>query len=61
MYVDELLDMLAISEPTFNVQICRARKDLVRAKVFGATDLIERQPAVRRLRLGVEKLEISTT
>jgi hypothetical protein len=61
MYVDNLLDMLAISEPAFNVQICRARKDLVRAKVLGATDLVERQPLARRLRLGVEKLEISST
>jgi pSer/pThr/pTyr-binding forkhead associated (FHA) protein len=59
MYVEELLDMLALPEPGLNVQICRARKDLVRAKVLGATDLIERQPMVRRLRLGVEKLEIS--
>lgn len=59
MYVDELLDELAIPEPSLNVHICRARKDLVRAKVLGATDLIERQPAARRLRLGVEKLEIA--
>lgn len=60
MSVDELLDTLRIEESHLNVYICRARKDLVRAKVHGATDLIERQPASRQLRLGVEKLEIST-
>lgn len=59
MTVDELMDMLALPETSLNVHICRARKDLVRAKVAGATDVIERQPAARRLRLGVEKLEIA--
>jgi hypothetical protein len=59
LYVDELLDTLAIQETNLNVYICRARKDFVCAKVHGATDIIERDPQTRRLRLGVEKLEIS--
>jgi hypothetical protein len=60
MHVDDLLDMLRTSETTLNVSICRARKDLARAEVFGATELIERHPATRRLRLGVQNLEIVT-
>lgn len=59
MYVDDLIEQLALPETGLNVHICRARKDLVRAKVVGAADVIERQPAARRLRLGVEKLEIA--
>jgi hypothetical protein len=60
MHADDLADMLAVSESNLNVYICRARKDFVRAKVHGATDVIERQPTARQLRLGVEKLEITT-
>jgi hypothetical protein len=52
--------MLGTNETTLNVAICRARKDLARAEVFNATELIERQPATRRLRLGVHNVEILT-
>jgi hypothetical protein len=60
VYVPDLLDMLGTNETTLNVAICRARKDLARAEVFNATELIERQPATRRLRLGVHNVEILT-
>lgn len=60
MYVEELVETLELHEPTLNVYICRARKDLARAKVHGATDLIERQPTERRLRLGLDKVEITS-
>jgi hypothetical protein len=58
VYVPDLLDMLKTSETGLNVAICRARKDLARSEVLGATDLIERQPGTRRLRLGVQNIEI---
>jgi pSer/pThr/pTyr-binding forkhead associated (FHA) protein len=58
VYVPDLLDMLQTSDTALNVAICRARRDLARAEVFGATELIERQPATRRLRLGVQNVEI---
>jgi hypothetical protein len=60
VHVSDLLDMLKTNENTLNVAICRARKDLARAEVLGATDLIERHPATRRLRLGVRNIEILT-
>jgi hypothetical protein len=60
VYGPDLLDMLKTNETTLNVAICRARKDLARADVFGAAELIERQPATRRLRLGVTNIEILT-
>lgn len=60
VYVPELIDMLKTSETSLNVAICRARRDLARAEVLGATELIERQPATRRLRLGVPSIEILT-
>jgi hypothetical protein len=56
-----LLEALQISETTFNVHIGRARKDLARAGVVGAADLIERQAMPRRLRLGVRRVEIVQT
>jgi hypothetical protein len=58
VYVSDLLDMLKTNENTLNVAICRARKDLARAEVLGATDLVERHPVTRRLRLGVRNIEI---
>jgi pSer/pThr/pTyr-binding forkhead associated (FHA) protein len=58
VHVSDLLDMLKTSESTLNVAICRARKDLARAEVLGATELIERHPVTRRLRLGVGNIEI---
>jgi hypothetical protein len=54
----DLLDIHDMSEPTFNVYVGRARKDLAQAGVQRAMDLIERQPAPRRLRLGVRNVEI---
>jgi hypothetical protein len=54
----DLLDILDMSEPTFNVHVGRARKDLAQMGVQRAVDLIERQPAPRRLRLGVRNVEI---
>jgi FHA domain len=59
--VTELLEMLHLSEPTFNTHIARARKDLAQAGVLDATDLVERQPMPRRVRLGVRKVEIVQT
>jgi hypothetical protein len=56
-----LLEVLQMSESTFNVHVARARKDLARAGVVGATDLVERQPTPRRLRLGVRTVEIVQT
>jgi hypothetical protein len=53
--------MLHLSEPTFNTHIARARKDLAQAGVLDATDLVERQPMLRRVRLGVRKVEIVQT
>ena len=53
-----LLEALQMSEPTFNVHIARARKDLARVGVVGAADPIERQPMPRRLRPGVRRVEI---
>ncbi|HWN67079.1 MAG TPA: FHA domain-containing protein [Haliangium sp.] len=58
MPVDALLRMLDMSEPTANVYICRARKDLARAGVVRAADLVERQATPRRMRLGVRQIEI---
>jgi hypothetical protein len=58
MLVDDLLTLLDMSETTANVYICRARKDLARAGVLRATDLVERQPTPRRIRLGVRKVEL---
>lgn len=60
IHVPALVDMLKISETALNVAICRARKDLARAEVYGAAELIERQPTTRRLRLGVQDIEIFT-
>jgi pSer/pThr/pTyr-binding forkhead associated (FHA) protein len=59
--VTELLEMLHMNEPTFNVHIARARKDLALAGVIGAAALIERLPMPRRVRLGVRKVEIVQT
>lgn len=58
VYAPDLAEMLKSSEINLNVAICRARKDLARASVFGAADVIERQGAGRRLRLGLNKIEI---
>jgi pSer/pThr/pTyr-binding forkhead associated (FHA) protein len=58
VYVPDLFEMLKSNETNLNVAICRARKDLKRANVFGASDIIERQAATRRIRLGVQKIEI---
>lgn len=60
VHVDDLLDMLRTNETTLNVAICRARKDLARAGVLGATEVIERHLATRRLRLGVQNIEVLT-
>lgn len=60
VHVSDLLDMLGTNESALNVAICRARKDLARVQVFNATELIERQPTTRRLRLGVPNIEILT-
>ncbi|ACY15686.1 FHA domain-containing protein [Haliangium ochraceum] len=62
IHVEDLLDMLQISEGALNVAICRARRDMARAEVFGATGLIERQAGgTRRLRLGVQNIDILST
>lgn len=60
VYVPDLFKMLGTNEVALNVAICRARKDLARAEVFGATEIVERQPGTRRLRLGVQNIEILT-
>jgi pSer/pThr/pTyr-binding forkhead associated (FHA) protein len=59
--VTEMLEMLHLSETTFNTHIVRARKDLAQAGVLDATDLVERQPMPPRVRLGVRKVEIVQT
>lgn len=60
LHVSDLADMLRTSETTLNVSICRARRELVRAEVFGAAEIIERRPSSRHIRLGVQSLEILT-
>ena len=58
VYVPELIDRLRINDNQLNVQICRARQQLARARVLGAGALFERRPASRQIRLGVSKLEV---
>lgn len=60
IHVPDLLDMLKTNETAFNVAICRARRELTRAKVYGANELFERRPSPRRIRLGVQRFEIIT-
>src|SRR5690606_787017 len=56
--LDDMLDMLKLSEPHFNIAVHRARTQLSRLGVLDAASLVERQPRMRRLRLGVSQLEI---
>ena len=60
IYVPDLLDMLKTNETAFNVAIYRARRELARAKVYGANELFERRPSPRRIRLGVQRFEVIT-
>lgn len=59
IHVEELMDMLRTTETALNVSICRARQQLARVQVLGATDVIERRPRTREIRLGVPFIEIT--
>lgn len=58
MSLDDLLRMLRVSEPHFNIAVHRARTQLSRMGVRDAASLVERQPRTRRLRIGVSRLEV---
>lgn len=58
VYVPDLITRLRTNDNQLNQQIFRARQQLARARILGASDLFERRPASRQIRLGVGKLEI---
>lgn len=56
--VDDLLQMLGMSEPHLNISIHRARTALSQAGILDAASLIERRTRTRRIRIGVQDLTI---
>lgn len=57
--MDDLLEMLRMNEDHLNINIHRARTQLSRLGVLDAASLVERRPRMRRLRLGVNTIEIT--
>lgn len=57
-YVDDLCRMLNIDSAKLNTLIFRARKQFASLGVGGAARLVERRPATRQLRLGVDRVEM---
>jgi FHA domain-containing protein len=54
--VSGLLDLLRVSEQRLNVDIFRIRQELKAAGVVDAVSVIERDPQLRRLRLGTDRV-----
>lgn len=60
IYLEELLQRLAIDEPHLNVAIYRCRQHLAAAGILGAAGIVERRKPTRQLRIGVARLELVT-
>ncbi|WP_428264958.1 FHA domain-containing protein [Haliangium sp.] len=58
LYVSDLVDQLKTNPNQLNVAIFRARQQVARAGVMHATDLFERRPNTRQIRLGLRRIEI---
>ncbi|MCG8421605.1 MAG: FHA domain-containing protein [Proteobacteria bacterium] len=58
MYIDSITTMLKITASQLNVLIHRARAQLRRADIAGASDLVERRPSTQQVRLGVSRIEL---
>jgi hypothetical protein len=58
VHVDELMQMLMVTENQLNLQIYRARKQLAGLGLEDAANLVERQPTLRTLRLGVSDCRV---
>ncbi|MCC6557390.1 MAG: FHA domain-containing protein [Polyangiaceae bacterium] len=54
----ELCKMLAVQELRLNVDVCRARKELVAAGIEGGVHVVERRVGTGRIRIGVARLTV---
>lgn len=59
--VSALLDLLRVSEQRLNVDIFRIRQELKAAGVVDAVSIIEREPQLRRVRLGTDRVVLART
>jgi len=57
---DDLAGMLATDRATINVHVCRARRQLAKAGVLGAADVVERRTGTGQLRIGVPLLDVKS-
>jgi hypothetical protein len=59
LYAAELADMLQYTTERLNLEIFRARALLAKLGVADSTQLIERRPGTRQLRIGVARLSVT--
>ncbi|MEM7244257.1 MAG: FHA domain-containing protein [Acidobacteriota bacterium] len=60
LHVDELCRQLQTDDNKLGVEVYRARRRLAELGVRGAAGLIERRRSTRQLRLGTERIELTT-
>ena len=58
VYQDDLVQGLSGSSSQLNIDVFRIRKQFAAAGLLNASDIVERRPRTRQLRIGVAKLEI---
>ncbi|MCA9540208.1 MAG: FHA domain-containing protein [Myxococcales bacterium] len=58
VYAEVLGDGLQMDPQRLNVEVYRARKQLVQMGIADAAELFERRPQTRQMRLGVERLKV---
>lgn len=57
---EELCRMLAVDGLKLNTDICRLRKQIAASGIHGAAGIIARRPGSAQLRLGIEKIQITS-
>lgn len=57
---EDLCKMLAVDPLRLNTDVCRLRKQFAEAGVHGAAGIVARRPGSAKLRLGVERVEITS-
>ena len=60
VYQDELATMLGLDNRHLNVVVYRCRRQLAAAGVVNAADVIERRNGTRQIRIGVDRIEITS-
>jgi FHA domain len=60
VYQDDLVKALASSPPQLNIDIFRIRKQFSGLGILDASDIVERRPRTRQLRIGVASFDIAS-